>query len=259
MCSTRSPHHARVRNRDSMAGNFTTDSSAGVLGRLPHALVGRHRYVGPRCRTRRLRVTRVCCNDSACSSRDSWSSFARSPFHRMLAPRAYKSTATRGPSSPGKREPRGRVDPPPMSGFAKNARRRVAERRGRIRVRRRPRLCLLANMLAVKRFSVNCSSEQCARRPSASHRGAAPPHASSPIPVISPPLCPSYPRFRLAPVQRHVDPRMRRVGCSPASFAVVVTWASLSVSVGGRRRCQDRRSRFGRWRSSAGSMENVGR
>jgi hypothetical protein len=64
--------------------------------------------VGPSCQSLLLRRKRVCGNDSACSSRDSWSSFARSPFHRMLAPRAYKPTATRGPSSPGKREPRGR-------------------------------------------------------------------------------------------------------------------------------------------------------
>jgi hypothetical protein len=52
---------------------------------------------------RRARLLQRLC----LSSRDSWSSFARSPFHRMLAPRAYKPTAARGPSSPGKREPRG--------------------------------------------------------------------------------------------------------------------------------------------------------
>jgi hypothetical protein len=105
----------------------------------------------------------------------------------LLATRLYKPNPASllAPCAPS---PSFTMDPLPISGFAKNARRRVAERRGRIRVWCRPRLCLLANVLAVKRFSVNCSSEQCVRRPSASHRGAAPSHASSPIPVINPPF-----------------------------------------------------------------------
>ena len=69
-------------------------------------------------------------------------------------------------------------------------------------------------------------------------------------------LVSAAPSISISTRPRHIDPRIAPgLGAHRRPPPRWSPGRRSLLAIGGRRRCQDRRSRFGRWRSGAGSME----